>query len=252
MTTNRTTDQIRGYRTALSGVAVMITAMGVAAVAAGCDAEQEIVHESALGQETHAIYGNGALNSENAPDWPQRPPDETFTFSTDTDNIAMVMAPDGLFASIPAGIMTLDEPEISNGFIGSFKMYDDGGQLVGFGTKHEELDPPSPISMTSYMLTLPGRGTLVLEAVQDASPFYDEIVDMVSSEDLVRSWDPPLTIVTTVPGTGRVIGGTGEFANTRGVWRETQALRGLDLIERTLVDTLGFEVWLLPREQQSL
>jgi hypothetical protein len=87
------------------------------------------------------------------------------------------------------------------------------------------------------------------------SPFFDEIADMVSSgdpADLVRSWDPPLTIVTTVPGTGRIIGGTGEFDNARGVWRETQALHELDLIERTLVETLSFEVWRLPREPRSL
>jgi hypothetical protein len=229
--------------------------VGVAAVATGCVMEQEIAHEPALGQEASAIYGDGALVSENAPDWPQRPPDQTFTFSTETDVISLVMASDGLFASIPAGIMTLDEPEIRNGFIGSFKAYDEGGQLVAFGTKHEEFVPPTPISMTSYMLTLPGRGALMLEATQDVTPFYEEIADMISSgdpADLVRSFEPPLTIVTTVPGTGRIIGGTGEFANTRGVWREIQALHGLDLIERTLADTLTLELWQLPRGPQSL
>ena len=229
--TNIENKGMHGYRTI-----GMIVAMGVVAMAAGC----EMQDGPAEGQDETAVKAG------IAPIWPQRPPDAIYTFSTETDVIAMTMASDGLFAGIPVGIDGLDEPAIHNGFIGSARLYESGGPLVGFATKHEEFLPPSPTSLSTFTLTLPGRGTLFIEGVQDVEPFYDQLWDMLASGDLVRTFDPPLTVVSTVPRTGRIVGGSGEFARVRGVWRETQALHELDLIERRHVDTITLELWMRP------
>ncbi|PRP90994.1 hypothetical protein ENSA5_60690 [Enhygromyxa salina] len=166
-------------------------------------------------------------------------------FSTATDTIALSTASGGLFAPFPTGIPALDEPEIADGFLGAFKIHDIHGNLVGFGTEQEVIDFDTAIASTTFTLTLPGRGTLMLSQIEDTSVYFAEVEDMIADEEYIRSFDPPLVAVTTVQGTGRVIGGTGEFRHARGRMREIDYLYEANLIDRAfnLTDLIQVKIW---------
>jgi hypothetical protein len=159
---------------------------------------------------------------------------EVFQYSTSQDLIANTNDPNNpILAPSPAGISPLEEPEISSGGLIAIKIRDQNDELVGFGTEQEVIDMVGASALTTYTLTLPGRGTLMLEQTEDFSPLFAEIYDMLDDAELVRSYDPPLAVLTTKPGTGRIVGGTGEFAHARGSWTELDIVNQFDLVART-------------------
>lgn len=164
----------------------------------------------------------------------QPPITEIFRYSTSRDLIANTNASTNpILAPSPAGIVPLDDPAISDGAMIAFKLHDDDDQLVGFGTEQEVLDMVDASSETTYTLTLPGRGTLMLAQLEDFAPLFAEIGDMLADGELVRDYDPPLSVITTKPQTGRIIGGTGEFLGARGSWTELDVVHRFDLVGRT-------------------
>jgi hypothetical protein len=152
---------------------------------------------------------------------------ETFQFSA-SDFIALSMAPGGLFAPYPSGVSAMP-PELSSSFLVGFTFYDEHDQVVGFGTEQEVLNFDEATGQTTYTLTIPGRGTLMLSQEEEFAYLLEEVADMVATQEFVRSYDPPLVNIHTVPGSGRVIGGTGEFAQAKGLMREYSIVRQLDL-----------------------
>jgi hypothetical protein len=155
---------------------------------------------------------------------------ENFYFSSATDTIATTSATGGLFGPFPAGIPTFDEPEINTGFLLAFKIYDENNNLVGFGTEQEVQDYGNASAVSTLMITLPARGTLMLQQVEDFSIYFSEIDDMMAEQDYHRSFDPPLEALTTVPHTGKIVGGTGEFANAKGRMKEFDFLYDINLL----------------------
>lgn len=157
---------------------------------------------------------------------------ESFYFSGATDTIATTSAPGGLFGPFPAGIPVFDEPLLANGFLIAFKIYDENNNLVGFGTEQEVIDFENALSDSTYMLTLPGRGTLMLKHTEDFTVYFAEIDDMVADEDYIRVFDPPLPAVTTVPQSGKIVGGSGEFAGAKGKMKEIDMLYEVNLTDQ--------------------
>lgn len=157
--------------------------------------------------------------------------DESFVYAVPADTIAVTSAPGGLFPPSPADIPLFTEPELANGFLAAVKIHDVYGDVIGFGTEQEVLDLPSELGETTYTLTLPERGTLMLAQTEDLAPFLAEINDMIATNDLIRSYDPPMVIVNSIPGTGRIIGGTGEFEHADGHAREIGVTHEINLIE---------------------
>lgn len=155
-----------------------------------------------------------------------------FFYFTANDILAITSAPGGLFPPFPADIPTLTEPELANGFLAAFKVFDQYGNIVGFGTEQEVIDAANAINLTTYTLTIPGRGTLMLRQREDLGVVFDEINDMVSSAELVRTYDPPWIVLTTVPGTGRIVGGSGEFTFAKGIMREFDVVHQINLADR--------------------
>lgn len=169
---------------------------------------------------------------------------ETFTFST-TELISVTSASGGLFAPFPADITPLDEPVISNGVIFAAKFRNLNGDIVAFGTEQEVVDFEAAISLTTYTITVPGRGTLMLKQREDVSGLLDRANDMIANEDHVRTFDPPLEIVTTIPGTGLIVGGSGEFAGAFGFMREINILAEINLMDGTIDDFVIVQVLIL-------
>ncbi|MRG93483.1 hypothetical protein [Polyangium spumosum] len=161
----------------------------------------------------------------------KKPSVETFRFSTD-DVIAVTMASGGLFAPSPASIPTFDEPEIADGFLLAFKLYDEQGNLRGFGTEQEVLDLPNARTFTTYTLTLMDEGTLMLAQTEDLTVLLAEVEDMLATGELIRTYPTPLRTLSTIPETARIVGGTGKFVKAKGTFREFSIAHTIDLVNR--------------------
>jgi hypothetical protein len=159
---------------------------------------------------------------------------EVFVISTVTDTLAITSASNGLLAPFPAGIPTLDDPVIADGVLIATTIRDLGDNIVGFGTEQEVLDSANALGETTFTLTLPDRGTLMLAQQEDFSIPFGEIEDMLASQEFIRTYDPPLVFTTTVPCSGTVIGGTEEFAGASGWMLEVDIVHEINLIDRTL------------------
>lgn len=153
---------------------------------------------------------------------------ETFQFSAD-DFIAVTSAPGGLFAPVPSGITSLP-PELADGFLIATTFRDETDTVIGFGTEQEVLDLANEEGLTTYTITIPGRGTLMLRQRETLSWLLGEFTDMFANEEFVREYDPVYVQINTIPGTGWIVGGTGEFAGSMGVFREVGWLRELNLL----------------------
>jgi hypothetical protein len=167
---------------------------------------------------------------------------ENFYFaSADDDYLAISTAPDVLFAPFPDGIQPLP-PEIDDGFILAFTLHDEQGNVIGFGSEQEVLDLENAYGHTTYTLTINGRGTLIFAQDEDFAWLLDEVDDMVADQEFVREYDPAIVEVSTVPGTNRIIGGTGEFAGAKGWAREFSIVNKLDLITREHDTAIALQV----------
>jgi len=92
-------------------------------------------------------------------------------------------------------------------------------------------------------LELPGRGQLYLSQQEDVAPLLSIALDMLATAELERSFDPPLEFDNTVGPGGTIVGGTGEFLQARGTFRELGTLYSVSLIgERPLVARVVLDV----------
>ena len=150
------------------------------------------------------------------------------------DLIAASFAPGGFLAPVPAGITLLSEPGLEQGGLFAVKLRDVANQVIGFGTEQQEVDFPAARVKTTWTLTLVGRGTLFLTQTEDISNLVQNVTEMVATGELVRTFDPPLIVATTIAGSGAVIGGTGEFDKAKGSVTEIDTVYGIDLIQGKL------------------
>jgi hypothetical protein len=164
---------------------------------------------------------------------------ETFVV-TPADYIAATLGPGSFISSFPACIDGLDEPAISSGLVLLAKVEAPDGQVVGFGSEQASLDFVNLVSQGTWTLTVPGRGTLMLAQHETLAPLVEIVSEMVAAGEVERAWDPPYVLTTTVPGTGVVVGGTGEFAHAHGSFVEIDAIHYLSLATGALevTDTL--------------
>jgi hypothetical protein len=144
---------------------------------------------------------------------------ETFQLFTNPDFLSVTQAAGGLFLPQPNGMQPLP-PELVDGFLLTFTFRDLEGNIAGFGSIQEVIDFQTTAAETHYMLTMPGRGTLMLAQEENNEALFAELFDMIADQEFVRVYDPPLVFINTVPGTNKIIGGTGEFAHAKGIWRE--------------------------------
>jgi hypothetical protein len=172
---------------------------------------------------------------------------EIFKYAAPGDVIANTADPNSaILAPWPAGIVPLGEPEIIDGVLIAAKIYHANDQLIGFGTEQEVVNFATALSQSTYTLTLPGRGTLMLAQVEDFTPLFAELFDMIANQESIRDYDPPFSVITTMPGTGRIVGGTGEFEHARGTWTELNDVHQFNLGDRTFTIDAVLEVTFKP------
>jgi len=160
---------------------------------------------------------------------------------TPADYLAGSFAPGGFPASFPVGVGTLSEPAIESGFVLTTKVRSSTGAVCGFGSEQADIDFDALVSHATWTLTLPGRGTLFLAQDEDLALLFQILGEMIAGGELERSYDPPLTVVTTI-GIGEVIGGTGEFEGARGTFREVDDVHFLSLATGALQVTDRLEL----------
>jgi hypothetical protein len=159
------------------------------------------------------------------------------------DTLGLTLGPGTFIAPFPAGTPLLTE--LPTGFGSYFTVRDAAtNTVVGVGSELEELNFASLVSESNWTVTIPGRGTIFGAQQENVAPLFAIVNDMVSRGVFEQTFDPPLEIVTTVPGSGHVIGGTGEFDSAKGTMVETDKLYFISLITGTLTvdDTVEF-VW---------
>jgi hypothetical protein len=181
--------------------------------------------------ESGAELGGVMPGAQNPPASPALQPwtVEIFSFSSEYNFLALTQMAGGLFALLPAGMSPLP-PELDDGFLLGFTFYDQEGEIAGFGTEQEVIDWVSATGQTTYTLTIPGRGTLMLAQEEEFAYMFDVVDDMIAEQEFVREFNPPLVNVHTVPGSARIVGGTGEFTDVKGYWREISTIYEFDLL----------------------
>lgn len=173
--------------------------------------------------------------------------DEVFVVTPD-DYIAATLAPGAFPAPFPTGIATLDEPAVQSGLLLAGKVRDDDGNVVGFATEQADVDYVALVSHATWTLTIPGRGSLFLSQDEDLRPLFQILGEMQAGGELERTYAPALVVETTLPGTGVVIGGTGEFEDARGTFREVDDVHSLSLATGALAVTDRLEITLKSKD----
>jgi hypothetical protein len=155
---------------------------------------------------------------------------DSFRFRLADDLIALTSPPGGFFTAFPAGIPTFDDAVLEDSYIFVVTMRDAQHNVVGFASEQEVVDLVNNKTKTAWAITVPDRGTLMLTERESVQVLVDAVSDMVADQELVRVFDPPLVVVSTIPGTGKVAGGSDEFANAVGVMQEINTVYEIDLI----------------------
>jgi len=125
----------------------------------------------------------------------------------------------------PKGIEKFSEPinEGSVAFI--LKLRDENRKVIGYSAQLEVMamvgDGGSPVMDTEWILVVPGRGTLFLHEVEKPTEIFETFQPYIDSGD---AWKGNIEVLTTAgpneDGTGKVVGGTGEFSGADGYFLE--------------------------------
>lgn len=171
--------------------------------------------------------------------------EESFFAEVPQDGVFETHRGDLPLALFPEGIAKFTEPRLHNAFALGGKLRDKTGEVVGFSTEIEEVLPETDfesgklLTHTVWTLFLPGRGTLVLDQIEDSSAVATKVFK--PAFDSGRPWTGTLRAVTTAgprkDGKGVILGGTGEFGGARGTGIEIADLRSFDPVTGTLEGT---------------
>jgi len=158
------------------------------------------------------------------------------------DTLNITLGPGSFIAPFPAGTPLLTDPALASAFVSDFKVRDGSGAVVGVGSELEEISFASLVAKSNWTIVLPGRGTIFGAQQEDVAPLFAIVNDMISRGVFEQTFDPPLVIQTTVPGSGSIIGGTGEFDGAKGTMVETDTLYFLSLVTGTLTVSDSVEI----------
>ncbi len=156
----------------------------------------------------------------------------TFHMDAPQDGIATTHSGDKPLPLYPAGIGTLSDPAIANGFVLLTRLRDASGAVIGFTSEQEVVSAESNLAagklmtQSSWTLTIPGRGTIFLYETEDQSEFLAKAGLPALTQGI--EWNQEWTFVTTsgphASGKGVIVGGTDEFAGITGTFSEVTHL----------------------------
>ena len=170
---------------------------------------------------------------------------ETFYHRSNPHLIALTGGPAGLLAPYPPSVQYLSEPNIADGLAVLGKITDSTGEVIGFASELEHFTVDATGNLTAaveWVFKVPGRGTLMVAQTESPAVLVSIIEDMAANGETERSFDPPNKVATTVPGTGRVVAGVGEFEGLTGTFTEYNEFVYLNIIEGSIEANFVFEV----------
>jgi hypothetical protein len=158
---------------------------------------------------------------------------ETFYFEAPEDGIAATHDGNKPIQAFPQGIPAFSEKNLASAFLLVAKARNKHGEIVGFASEMEDVAPESNIMQgrmimhSTWTLEIPGRGTLFMFEIENASEFAKKVV--IPALAFGKTWNEPWTFTTTIgphaDGRGIITGGTGEFAGATGTFVEVTHLR---------------------------
>lgn len=156
---------------------------------------------------------------------------ETFFSTSTNDLVAFTSTPGGLLPPTPTGIKEFDAKNLTGSVAVITQIRNSLGDIIGIATEMEFVEPQKNgvFADTDWTLKIPGRGTLHLTQVENVSFIFNIASEMKKNRKTIKSFDPPFEVITTVPGTGKITGGTKEFENITGSVKETNRLHSLNL-----------------------
>jgi len=189
----------------------------------------------ALGLWAWIFFGPAGQRSETAPITQAGAEGELLeSFFIDITKHAIAATHNGQqpLAAFPPGIGTLAEPALERSLAFLMKLSDASGRVVGFASELEVMSPDSSlvsgkmVLATDWTLVLPGRGSIFLAQVEDASDFIKRVALPViaSRKDWEGDWKVVSTIGPRADGRGVIVGGSGEFEGVTGSFVEREHL----------------------------
>jgi len=160
------------------------------------------------------------------------------------DLISLTLGPGSFIAPFPAGTSILAESALASVLMADFKVRDISDNVIGVGSELEDIDFNTLVAESNWTVVVPGRGTIFGSQKETLAPLFAIVQDMVARGVLEQTFDPPFELVTTIAGSGSIVGGTGEFDGAKGTMVETDRLHFISLITGTLsVDDSVEFVW---------
>ena len=162
---------------------------------------------------------------------------ESFYIDGSEDFIASTGSPEQVLKPYPVGVQFLYEPNLFGGLALLYKLRDKFGDVIAFSSELEHITTtPDGLqtSLSDWTIKVPNRGMVIVTQIEDFTPLIAEIMDMLANGETERYFDPPFTLETTSPGTGKIVGGVGEFEGATGTFREINWLHYIDIANGTL------------------
>ena len=178
-----------------------------------------------------AVSAQQQLSASSEP----QPGEKVLSFHANMARHAISITHGGIvgMGTFPPGIPPLSEPALRNGLILDLKFADADGNVVGFGSELEYFpDGHSPAVeqdvrwQTGWAVVVPGRGMIFLEQIEHSGGLGPNVIQKTreTGKDWVGDWWITTTVGPLENGRGRIVGGTGEFADIRGEFVEIDHL----------------------------
>ncbi len=127
--------------------------------------------------------------------------------------------------SYPAGVTLPVEMANERVLVEHFKLRDDQGDVIGVVARHTSVTEDE--ATTVWALTIPSRGTMHLLGVAEAGEMERELAAAGWIDGRAWSGGLELTIGSGEAVSGRVIGGSHEFADLIGTYAENWSISGV-------------------------
>lgn len=174
----------------------------------------------------------GASHAAHADPAAPRPGETTLSFFVQLPGHGVALTTGGSVKMRrgPDGIPALEEPALDNTLALLCKLADAEGKVVGFASELE-IFPADPSATdtrwpTAWTLAIPGRGMIYLHQIERSGRLVTDIIGPTMATG--KPWSGDWTVTTTVgplpDGRGRIVGGSGEFADIAGSFVEVDRL----------------------------
>jgi len=125
------------------------------------------------------------------------------------------------------------------------KVTDSNEDVVGFAAELEHFTADATGRVTAavdWIFKVPGRGTLMVTQTESSDMLVSIVQDMAANGETERYIDPPIKVQTTVPGTGKVVSGLGEFEGLTGTFTEYNEFTYMNIADKTIGVNLVLEI----------